>query len=78
MTIEDGHFRTDGEKIEPCCEECANDLTFGFNEYDNKLVLRVKCYTDEGLESETDICYVRYCPCCGAKLEYVDKLDSGQ
>ena len=20
MTIEDGHFRTDGETIEPCCE----------------------------------------------------------
>jgi len=71
MTIEDGHFRTDGKTIEACCGECRLMINEGdvHCEHDGKVMIEFRF----GLTFEPYVC-----PICGSKLEYVDKLDGGQ
>ena len=79
MTIEDGHFRTDGETIEPCCEGMKNSLDESINDdlfYYDKENSTYNIYGSEHNDhSGIIISDAEYCPFCGAKLEYVDKLD---
>ena len=73
MTIEDGHFRTDGETIEPCCESqkwmIDNTLYFRLM-YCGRIVVPNRKYFLENIPKRKMTCQY-----CGAKLEYVDKLD---
>ena len=81
MTIEDGHFRTDGCDLEPCCWEC--DMYVNGNGSDEgvwipslngtKDTYFVKIWIQQpGIVTERD--YISFCPFCGAKLEYVEEL----
>ncbi len=73
MSVTDKHFRTDGKRIEPCCDDMDSMLVFGFpNQYftflkDGRLYLRM---------SDGDCYPCTHCPCCGAELEHVEYLDS--
>ena len=83
MTIEDGHFRTDGEKIEPCCKIMKStiddeDISFTPMNCQSHWELfgvdsQTPAYLIHGILKHGTICFW-----CGAKLEYVDKLDGGQ
>ena len=71
MTIEDGHFRTDGKTIEACCKRMDRET-----EYMESIVLnRDETYNiycnDAGVNV---LSHVTFCPFCGAKLEYAKTL----
>jgi len=80
MTIEDGHFRTDGKTIEPCCVDMESMEIFGWqgvDDWPNRYFTFIdgKPYL---WMSDGDCYPLRSCPCCGAKLEYVKKLEASQ
>ena len=73
MTLEDGHFRTDGKSIEPCCYVCKKhipEMFFATSIFDpNKRRLYIPWsnivqYFDREITE---------CPWCGAKLEDMNK-----
>jgi hypothetical protein len=78
MTIEDGHFRTNGKTIEPCCVDMRFFIhaRISPNEYDGTSVPTYDIH--EALNRNAPILAGSYCPSCGAKLEYVKKLEASQ
>ena len=70
MSIQDGHFRTDGERIEPCCKRMDNEI-----EYRESIVLnRDGTYNIYCDDAGVDVLsHVTFCPFCGAKLEDMNK-----
>ena len=71
MTTEDGHFRTDGKTIEPCCiamdSFACTELLNGYNGW------KILWYPTRSKDSLKEV-LIRACPFCGAKLEYVKTL----
>ena len=76
MTIEDRHFRTDGKTIEPCCNKMYSSMEYEEIVADSPYDY---CYFTRTVGRATrrdNIC--KYCPWCGAKLEYVEKLEASE
>jgi len=77
MSLIDDHFRTDGKRIEPCCIAMNS---FACTELRNDFrVWRIfwNPTTSKNKDRMRGV-PIHACPFCGSKLEYVDKLDSGQ
>ena len=75
MTIENGHFRSDGKTIEPCCVILKYEINCHFKiRPQNKDEFRIWLIDD----INTPIFKIRCCPFCGAKLEYVEELEASQ
>ena len=76
MSLIDDHFRTDGKRIEPCCKR-MNERLFG-NSDDFEIFIdlkgKIKTWYDKDSGNGYGEMYLKKCPYCGAKLEYVDKL----
>lgn len=69
MTLQDKRFRTDGKTIEPCCKKMQ------------KAFVKVEKYPSGWyVYFDTTRYYycLSYCKFCGAKLEYVERLDGGK
>ena len=64
-------FQNRWQDYEACCGECRLMINEGdvHCEHDGKVMIEFRF----GLTFEPYVC-----PICGAKLEYVDKLDGGQ
>lgn len=79
MTIEDGHFRTDGKEIEPCCRICKKYVPTMFFRVPITSVKQEKClfilWSNVVQSFDKNL---TECPWCGAKLEYVEKLEDSQ
>ena len=75
MTIEDKHFRTDGKEVEVCCDRVYGAIMDEYVYIDTDYEKLEVQYYDE----QSDLLYVlKNCPFCGAKLEYVEKLEASQ
>jgi hypothetical protein len=72
MALENNRLRTDGKTIEPCCDDMESMIVFSYPDryfdfnHEGKLHLKM---------SDGDCYPCNFCPSCGAKLEYVSKLE---
>ena len=73
MTLSNHRLTTDGEIIEPCCvkmdEFISDDMAVADSERHYVIFTRSMMKRDR----HDTLC--SFCPFCGAKLEYVDKLE---
>ena len=70
MNVKYGHLKTDGKTIQPCCSNLIDEMEHGIVgiiqvDFDPEHPTMIIC---RGISANK-------CPFCGAKLEYVDKLD---
>lgn len=76
MSLTDHRFRTDHIEIEPCCdkqEKMIQDTPYCLIESSGRYVVPYRW----GFIRNTERNKIK-CGFCGAKLEYVKKLDGGQ
>jgi len=75
MSLENGRLITDGEMLEPCCEDaefyCEFDDFIGcstWNVCGEKPNYEVKWFVS--MKGIVDSTCIKFCPFCGAKLEF--------
>jgi len=80
MSLEDGRFKTDGKKIEPCCKQMeisilCDNLRSPYLCTDGiaKVQVWVPCSSTK-CDRWSWYDDISFCPFCGAELEYVEKV----